>query len=69
MRVHLFTRDGGFVHEVSIPPFHPPPEIISWGSRLFMCDDGRTERDEAVPVRYVEGKPYVVLDHAHRATE
>jgi len=66
VRVHLYTRDGGFVTEATIPPFAPPPEVITWGARLFVIDDGRTDRDDTVPIRYVEGIAWVVHDHTPR---
>lgn len=42
IRVRLVTRGGDFVREVEIAPFEPPPDVLVWGSRLFLrdpCDD------------------------------
>lgn len=35
MKVKLFTRTGGFVHEQEIPPFNEQPDVILWGERVF----------------------------------
>lgn len=48
----LYTRDGHFVTGVHVPTFDPPPEVIAWGSRVFVrCADGL----------YREGMPFVVV--------
>jgi hypothetical protein len=53
MRVKLLTRDGGFVREGNTPPFHPPPEAMIWGTRIFMR---RGEYEPGTePVDYYEG--------------
>lgn len=39
MKVKLFTRDGGFVHEAEVPPFLTPPDLIIWGERFFVVPD------------------------------
>lgn len=36
MKIKLFSRDGGFVTEVVIPPFHDPPEVLMWSARIFV---------------------------------
>jgi hypothetical protein len=36
MKVRLFTKDGGFVHEQEIPPFNDAPDVIIWGLRMFV---------------------------------
>lgn len=59
MKVKLFTRDGGLVRDGEIPPFHPPPEVISWGSRVFVWNDEYTLDDPDV-VGYVEGLLYPI---------
>lgn len=40
MEIKLLTRDGGYVTTVSVPPFNPPPEVIMWGSRVFVRQPG-----------------------------
>ena len=39
MKVKLYTKDGGFVHEQEIPPFTDQPTLIIWGQRFFVCPD------------------------------
>ncbi len=34
--IRLTTSDGGFVEDVTIPPFQKLPEIIVWGERHFV---------------------------------
>lgn len=34
--VPLYTRSGGYVTTVSVPPMTPPAEILAWGSRVFV---------------------------------
>lgn len=36
MKIKLFTRDGGFVRDAEIPPFVLMPEVMLWGSRIFV---------------------------------
>jgi hypothetical protein len=48
----LFTRDGGFVATVNVPPFTPPAEVLQWGSRYFVYDK--------IDGRYYEGLLYFV---------
>lgn len=38
-KVKLFTKNGGFVTNVLIPPFNEPPKGILWGQRLFFIKD------------------------------
>lgn len=49
--VALYTRYGGYVATVHVPPFNPPAEIILWGERFFVRKDGR----------YLEGMCWVVM--------
>lgn len=35
-RVRLESRDGNLVAVVEIMPFSPPPNIVTWGFRLFV---------------------------------
>lgn len=65
MTVKLFTRDGGFVHEAAIPPFNPPPEVIGWGSRVFVRGadyDGTIQFDDVgtTIVNYTEALCFVL---------
>lgn len=57
MTVKLFTRHGGLVRRGEIPPFRPPPEVLTWGPRVFVWDDEYTQDDPDV-VGYVEGLSY-----------
>jgi hypothetical protein len=57
MRVQLETRDRGFVHAAEIPPFVPPPEVISWGTRIFVHSrvHAPVDSDLSEPEIYIEG--------------
>lgn len=35
----LFTPEGGFVTEVTLPPFVTKPEVLIWGARVFVHVD------------------------------
>jgi hypothetical protein len=62
MKVKLVTRDNAFVRDGDIPPFQPPPEVITWGSRVFV--HGLAHRPDAknntsgLPEVYFEGLAY-----------
>lgn len=63
MKIKLFTRDAGFVHEADIPPFLLPPEVVTWGSRVFTKDDRSiVEADGSRTVRYTEGILYPLTE-------
>lgn len=49
----LLTPDGGFVVRVQLPPFVKPPEVVQWGSRVFVQGYGFSW-DDAEPA-FVEG--------------
>lgn len=36
MKIRLFTQDGGFVTEAVVPLFAPAPDVILWGTRVFI---------------------------------
>lgn len=57
MKVELLTRDHGFVTRGEIPPFQPPPEVVTWGTRVFVRDDTLNVEDHEVIV-YREGLLY-----------
>ena len=65
MKVILTTRDGGFVHESTIPPMTPPPEVIVWGTRVFVYrlegSIGRASISEPLPLTYVEGVIWTIV--------
>jgi len=73
MTVLLYTKDGSFVHEQTIPPFQEPPDVIQWGSRFFVCPstDGEVARqhlpDDDAMVVYEEAFAYV-LDPAQASS-
>jgi hypothetical protein len=54
-RTRLLTRNGGAVVTVLVPPMTPPPEVIAWGSRLFV----RTSEGE-----YREGIAWVATSNS-----
>ena len=61
--IQLFTRSGLLVHETTIPaPLDgEAPDIIAWGTRLFVAPDGdrhgyTLEDDDAV--LYIEAHIY-----------
>lgn len=35
MEIDLYTLAGDFVSTVWIPPFDPPPRVVTWGARTF----------------------------------
>jgi len=35
MEIDLYTAGGDFVSTVWIPPFDPPPRVVTWGGRTF----------------------------------
>ncbi len=39
MTVKLYTREGGFVTEATIPPFLTMPDVVLWGERFFCIPD------------------------------
>lgn len=41
MQVNLYTREGGFVAVVELPPFQIIPEVLVWGERCFHYDEER----------------------------
>jgi len=57
MKIQLLTRDHGFVRDGEIPPFRPAPEVITWGSRVFVHDETANVEDPEVEV-YIEGLAY-----------
>jgi hypothetical protein len=50
--VPLYTRDGGYVTTVDMPPFQLWPEGIQWGQRTFFAQGDQRGSE---PPRYVEG--------------
>lgn len=68
MKIKLITRDGGFVRDAEIPPFTPPPEVVTWGTRVFVHGLAhhpdalkRGHRDDSpspLPLAYIEGLMY-----------
>lgn len=56
MRVRLYTRDGGYVTTAHIPPFDPAPEVILFGSRVFVkAATSQVDGDGQLHYRYEEG--------------
>jgi len=64
MKVKLFTRTGGLVLAMEIPPFSEPPDVIVWGERIFCIPD--VDRDLFVhdlphdETGYVEAFTYAI---------
>jgi len=61
MRIELRTRDGGIVHDAEIPPFEPPPEVVSWGTRIFVHQGNDTDGG---PEQYREGLLWPLVEIA-----
>ena len=61
--VKLFAKGGGFVANVTIPPFNEPPDILLWGTRCFVYDDAAT-KDAEPPLHYTEAFYYAIPDTA-----
>lgn len=40
IKVILHTREGEYVTTVLVPQFNPKPEVIIWGSRVFINPQG-----------------------------
>ncbi len=61
MKVKLEVPGGGLVGTFGIPPFAKLPEVIVWGSRIFVLHEPRDGRPlaEVAPV-YREGLAYVI---------
>jgi hypothetical protein len=58
MTVELFTREGGFVARGRLPVFHFPPDVILWGTRVFIKPTVRVSGATA----YVEARPARLVD-------
>ena len=43
MKAKLLTRDGDLVHEFDLPPFQLLPEVMFWGSRVFILREPFTQ--------------------------
>lgn len=56
IEIRLLTQAGDYVTAVSVPPFRIAPDVIRWGSRIFVL----TDHDE-----YREGLEWVSLDVPH----
>jgi len=55
------TRDGGFVRDGEVPPMTPLPEVITWGSRVFVhCLAHRPEARNLseLPAEYIESMAF-----------
>lgn len=71
----LFTPEGGFVAEVSIPPFVSKPEVLIWGARVFLHIDSYELVEfepmpgiEAAEGCYIEAFAYHIPPEAHHST-
>ena len=71
MIVKLFTQSGGFVHEAMAPDFKVPPDVILWGSRMFVAPavdhEVREKELQAGELAYVEASAYAIV-HGRSAT-
>lgn len=36
IEIKLYTKSGGYVETVYIPPFNEMPDVIIWGERFFV---------------------------------
>lgn len=59
MNVKLYTRDGGFVTDITTIPFRLMPEVIQWGSRFF-CRN--VFKDTTTTYGYTEGCLWFHID-------
>jgi hypothetical protein len=61
----LYTKDGGYVETVNLPPFQQLPDVVIWGTRIFQFKSGLDfepkEAKENAPV-YVEAFAWAVID-------
>lgn len=67
MKIRLLTMAGEFVHEATIAPFLVVPEIILWGTRVFVVRGSVTLPDEvqgdgSFVWNYYEGVLYPLID-------
>jgi hypothetical protein len=58
--IRLAIRGGGYVADVSIPPFQRLPDIIVWGSRHFTFHAMLPEPEDHCAAEYREGFAYFV---------
>lgn len=61
MKVRLLTAAGEFVHEALILPFLIAPEVILWGSRIFVYRSA-VDKDGMKTWNYHEGLLYPLID-------
>ena len=64
MFIELYTRDDGFVAGAQIPDFEGLPEVILWGSRVFVRyrddNDELEYLDPGDAARYTEAFTYAI---------
>ncbi len=53
--VQLFTRDGAYVCTVYIPQFQIQPDILTWGTRVFLWSETRKQYREGMAWPCVRG--------------
>lgn len=58
--VRLAIHDGGYVADVSIPPFQKMPEVIVWGDRHFAFHAMLTEPEDHCAAEYREVFAYFI---------
>ena len=59
MRIQLFTRSGDFVHKAEVLPFVLMPEVMMWGSRIFVRN---IFKDTTECFGYTEACPFVIME-------
>lgn len=60
--VNLYNNIGQFVAYVPVLPFIVPPEILIWGTRLFVRKQTQAASGKTAPVQYREAEgSYTVL--------
>lgn len=64
----LYTKEGGYVETVKVPPFRMLPDVLIWGTRVFRFSDGSDLG--ALPIKidktnapvYLEAFAWAVID-------
>jgi hypothetical protein len=60
MRIRLAISDGGYVADVTIPPFQKMPEVVVWGERFFAFHVMLTEPEDICAAEYREVFAYFI---------
>ena len=58
IKVRLAIPDGGYVADVTIPPFKKLPDVIVWGQRFFTFHKDLPEPEDDCAAEYREAFAY-----------